>query len=258
MAKRRKAGVLFYVAGAALMGAIVVGAVTSGGGSSKKVADPGGGPLAPPTAPPAPYAISTLAPVGTAAQDPGGGGGGTGEPGNVGPPAVQGAQGSGRSQGRGDPADILYFNGVSTLDPTLSAITSGEVEIGGPPLDTLPGDDSSTGCARPPRETDYYAIPLRSPETFSGNPQVHLVISGGGTVTVTLFQELNGEDCQALGSGTAPIRGGVSDVTLGIRGHTFPVGANPTLVIRVNDEEVHTLRTSQQNPSYLFLPGADI
>src|SRR4051794_31938156 len=96
---RRKAGPLVAVGAVAVIAVLGYSTYTETGSPKTKVADPGGGVVPESPAPPAPYAISTLGPIGTAAQDPGGGGGGTGEPGTVGPPAIQGAQGSGSAQG---------------------------------------------------------------------------------------------------------------------------------------------------------------
>lgn len=258
MARRKRGGLLLGVAGVAVVGALAYGTMTDGGGSVK-VADPGGGAVPASPGPPAPYAISTLGSIGTAAQDPGGGGGGTGEPGSVAPPAIQGAQGSGSAPGSADSGDTLYFSGISTLDPNRSATTSGENTFGGPGVGGVIGglapDDSATGCAKPPQETDYYAIPLRNDVTFSGNPRVHLNITGGGTVTVLLYQETQSENCQLIGQGTAPIRGGTADVTLGVGGHRFPTGVLPAVVIRANDGASHTIRTSSGNPSYITFPG---
>jgi hypothetical protein len=255
---RRKGGPLLAVAGVALVGAIAYGTVTSGG-SSPVVADRGGGPVPASSPPEAPYAISTLGAIGHAAQDPGGGGGGTGVPGNVGPPGIQGAQGSGTGQGFADSGDTLYFSGVNLLDPNRSATTSGQTTFGGPGIGTvagaLPGGSSAVGCASPPQETDYYAIPLRNVVTFRGNPRVHLNISGGGSVTALLYQQTSSKQCQVVGQGTAPIRGGIADVTLGVGGHDFPVGVTPTVVIRANDGSSHTISTSSGNPSYLYLPN---
>ena len=44
---------------------------------------------------------------------------------------------------------------------------------------------------------------------------------------------------------------GIADVTLGVGGHSFPVGVTPTVVIRANDGASHTISTSSGNPSYL-------
>jgi hypothetical protein len=255
---RRKAGPLLAVAGVVLVGAIAFGTVTSGGGSTK-VADRGGGTVPASAAPEAPYAISTLGAIGTAAQDPGGGGGGTGAPGNVGPPTIQGARGSGSGPGFVASGDTLYFSGVNLLDPNRSATTSGQTTFGGPGVGTvagaLPGSDTSTGCASPPQETDYYAIPLRNVVTFSGHPLIHLNITGGGSVTALLYQQTRGGQCQLVGQGTAPISGGRADVTLGVGSHAFPVGDLPAVVIRVSDNSSHTISTSSGNPSFLRMPG---
>lgn len=258
MAKRRKAGPLFGVAGVAVVGALVYGTMTSGG-PDIRTADTGGGALPAPSGEPAPYAISTLAPIGNAAQDPGGGGGGTGAPGTVGGPAIQGAQGSDPAPGFADAGDTLYFSGVALLDPNRSATYSGENTFGGPGLGSvtgaLPQSDSSTGCAKPPQETDYYAIPLRNVVTFRGNPRVRMNISGGGSVTVSLYQQTQDDTCQLVGSGTTGIRGGVADLNLGVSSHRFPIGVTPVLVIRANDGAQHTITTSNQNPSFIYLPN---
>jgi hypothetical protein len=177
----------------------------------------------------------------------------------VGPPGIQGAQGPGSPQGYADAGDVLYFSGVNTLDPNRSAVSSGQVQFGGPGLGTvtgsLPGSDSTTGCAKPPQETDYYAIPLRNVVTYTGNPQVHLNITGGGTVTVLLYQQTQSEQCQLIGQGTAPISGGTANVTIGSASHRYPVGDLPALVVRANDGASHTISTSSGNPSYLHLPN---
>lgn len=258
MAKRRKAGPLFGVAGVVLVGALVYGTLFSGP-PTVKTADTGGGAVPAASGEPAPYAISTLPPIGNAAQDPGGGGGGTGEPGAFGGPAIQGAQGSDPAPGFADAGDTLFFSGVSTLDPNRSATSTGDNTFGGPGLGTvtgpLPQSDDTTGCAKPPQETDYYAIPLRNVVTFQGNPRVRVNISGGGSVTVSLYQQLQDDTCQLIGSGTAAIRGGVADLNLGVSSHRFPVGVTPALVIRANDGAQHTITTSSQNPSYLNLPN---
>jgi hypothetical protein len=258
---RRKGGPILAVAGVALVGAIGYGAITSGG-SSVTVADRGGGPVPGASGPEAPYAIHTLGAIGTAAQDPGGGGGGTGVPGHVGPPGIQGAQGTGSAQGFADAGDTLYFSGVNLLDPNRSATTSGQTTFGGPGVGSVTGvlgsnSSSSVGCAKPPQETDYYAIPLRNVVTFRGNPRVHLNISGGGSVTALLYQETQNSQCQLIGQGSAPISGGTADVTLGVASHAFPVGDTPTVVIRANDNASHTISTGSGNPSYLFLPNLE-
>jgi hypothetical protein len=263
MARRKKGGLLLGAAGVAVVGALAYGTLSSGG-STVKVADPGGGSMAAPSQAPAPYAISTLGAVGTAAQDPGGGGGGTGDPGTVGRPAIQGPQGSGSAQGYADAGDTLYFSGVNLLDPNRSAVTSGQNMFGGPSATTVVngvgtllggGNDSVTGCARTSQETDYYAIPLRNDVTYRGSPRIHLNISGGGTVTVLLYQETQSKNCELVGSGTASIVGGRADVTIGTASHLFPTGVLPAVVVRANDTAAHTITTSSGNPSSIYLPN---
>jgi hypothetical protein len=255
---RRKGGPLLAVAGVAVIGALAYGTLSSGS-SSMKVADPGGGNPTASAAPPAPYSISTLGPIGTAVQDPGGGGGGTGAPGSLGVPGIQGAQGSGSAQGYQDAGDTLYFSGVNLLDPNRSATTSGQNVFGGPGvggvLAGLPGSGSVTGCAQPPQQTDYYAIPLRNDVTFRGNPTVHLNISGGGTVTALLYQQTQSEVCQLIGTGIAQISGGTANVTINVSSHRYPTGDLPALVLQANDGQQHTITTSSGNPSYLHLPN---
>lgn len=257
---KRKAGPLLAVAGVAVVGALAFSTLSDGGGSKTTVADTGGGAVLASPPPPAPFAISTLGAVGTAAQDPGGGGGGTGVQGQVGPPGIQGAQGGRGAPGYQDGGDTLYFSGVGLLDPNRSATTSGDNVFGGPGVGGVLGalggqSDSSVGCAKPPQQTDYYAIPLRNDATFSGNPKVHLRISGGGSVTALLYQQLPDKSCQLIGQGSSGINGGIADVTLGVGGHTFPNGVLPALVIQANDSASHTISTSNQDPSYLYLPN---
>src|SRR4051812_44097379 len=170
---RRKAGI---IAGA---GVVLVGGVLAGtlfGGSSVAKLDTGAGPVPQASGPEAPYAISTLPAIGNAPQDPGGGGGGSGEPGLVGRPGIQGPQGPGSPPGSVASGNTLYFSGLSTLDPNTSAVPSGDNKFGGPPLPL--GGPTTTGCANPPSETEYYAIPLRNVVTYPGNPFVHMRISG--------------------------------------------------------------------------------
>ncbi|HSP38114.1 MAG TPA: hypothetical protein VLR26_10205 [Frankiaceae bacterium] len=260
---KRKTGPLLAVAGVAVVGALAYGTVMSGG-SSVKVADPGGGAVAATTPPPAPYAISTLGPIGTAAQDPGGGGGGTGAPGGLGVPGIQGAQGSGSPQGNVNSTNTLFFSGVNLLDPNQSATTSGDSTfpnplraVAGPLGPVLGGTSGSTvGCATTADSVGYYAIPL-SIETvgFNGTPQVHIRISGGGPITVTLAQEDPNGNCPVIASGSGTISGGVANLTLGGPRHfQFSKGYIPALVIRAPSGS-HTVSTSSGNPSYLRLPG---
>ncbi|MDQ1647962.1 MAG: hypothetical protein QOG60_19 [Frankiaceae bacterium] len=258
---KQKVVPLLIVAGIATAGVLAYGTLTDEGASKAvRVADPGGGPVAASPPPPAPFAISTLGAVGTAAQDPGGGGGGTGPPGSVGNPGIQGAQGGRAASVVHGTGNTLYFSGVSTLDPNRSAATSGQNTFGGPGVGSATGplggsSASSTTCKNPPQETEYDAIPLRNNVTFSGNPRVHLNISGGGSVTALLYQQLSNKSCQLVGQGTAGIGGGTADVTLGVGGHTFPTGVLPVVVLRANDGASHTVTTSNQNPSYLLLPN---
>src|SRR4051794_30241668 len=125
MARRKKAGVLVAVGAVAVIGVLAYSTHAELSKPQAKVADPGGGHVPASPAPPPPYSVSTLGPIGTAAQDPGGGGGGTGVPGNVGPPGIQGAQGSGSAQGFQGGGDTLYLSGVNLLDPNRNAATSG-------------------------------------------------------------------------------------------------------------------------------------
>src|ERR1700710_262818 len=106
MAKRKVIGPLVGVAAVVLIGGLTKGCVNAA--QEPKKLDFGGGDIAAATGPPAPYSISTLPPVGFAAQDPGGGGGGGGQPGTVGLPGYQGAQGSGSAQGFEGGGDKLY------------------------------------------------------------------------------------------------------------------------------------------------------
>src|ERR1700712_2017563 len=130
MGMARGRTVIWVAAGVVVAGA-AAGAVF-GGGSQTLTADSGGGTMPGASSPPAPYSISTLGPIGTAAQDPGGGGGGTGVPGYVGPPAIQGAQGSGSAQGKGGNDGKLYLSGTNLLDPSRGAATSGTTTIPNP------------------------------------------------------------------------------------------------------------------------------
>ena len=132
--------------------------------------------------------------------------------------------------------------------------------FGGPGVGSVIGglggqDDSTTGCGKPPQETEYVAIPLRNVVTFSGNPRVHLNITGGGTVTALLYQKTSSDSCQLVGQGTSGIGGGTADITLGVGGHSFPIGVTPVVVLRANDGASHTITTSSQDPSYLLLPN---
>lgn len=263
MAKRRKAGPILAVAGVVVVGALAYSTISdSGGGKKMKVADTGGGAVAASPGPPAPYAISTLGAIGTAAQDPGGGGGGTGVPGSVGNPAIQGARGSGTPQGAGSNGDRLYFSGVNLLDPNPSAATSGETTFPSPgsgiagAIGPVTGP-SSTGCATSADEADYYAIPLQiETVTFNGTPRVHVRISGAGPVTASFVQQApNNGGCVPIASGTAGISGGVADFSLsGVGKFRFRQGYTPALVIKAPNGQ-HTITTSPDNPSYLVLPG---
>ena len=178
-------------------GVVVVG-VAAGTRCRGRVEDPrpptrGGGAMPAPSARPAPYAIRRSAPIGTAAQDPGGGGGGTGAPGHVAPPGIQGAQGSGSAQGPGGNDGRLYLSGVNLLDPNRSAATSGQrhdPEPAGrrgrcPRSRPRPGV-RATGCATDAQSADYYAIPLRSrPSASAARRACASAISGSGPVTVS-------------------------------------------------------------------------
>jgi hypothetical protein len=196
-------------------------------------------------------------------QDPGGGGGGSGRPGLVGPPGIQGAQGPGSAQGPGAVDPHLYFSGVNLLDPQRSAVSSGQntfpstaSTIGGV-VAPVAGGTNASGCATKPNSVDYFAVPLRIETTgFSGSPQVHLRISGGGSVQVTMFQQSQGGTCEPVTSGSAPISGGVANVTLGARRNfTFSQGFTPALVVTTTDTAQHTISTDSGNPSFIFLPG---
>ncbi len=262
MAKRRKAGPIVAVAGVVLVGALAYSTLSDGGGKKTKVADTGGGAVAASPGPPAPYAISTLGAIGTAAQDPGGGGGGTGLPGTVGNPAIQGARGSGSPQGAGSGGDKLYFSGVNLLDPNPSAATSGETTFPSPgsgiagAVAPVTGS-SATGCATSADEADYYAIPLKiETVTFNGTPRVHIRISGAGPVTATFVQQApNNGGCVPITSGTGGISGGVSDFSLGgVGSFRIRQGYTPALVIAAPNGS-HTISTDPGNFSYLELPG---
>jgi hypothetical protein len=262
---RRRARVLLGTARAALLGVVVLLVLTSCKNSRDSI-DPGGGPVAGPTATPEPFAISTLPPVGRAAQDPGGGGGGNGpRPGAVGPPGIIGPLGGG-SVDRAGLGDFLYFSGVNLLDPNRSATTSGEntfpsplSPLGGlgPITDPLGGllGGSATGCATTPDSVDYYAVPLTIEHiTFSGTPQVHLRISGAGPVNVRLYQQQPDESCSLITSGSGTISGGVADLSLGPRSNfQFAQKTVPALVVQAPG--THTISTSRENPSYLELPN---
>jgi len=262
---KRKAAPLIAVAGVVVVGALAFGTFAESGGSSVKVADPGGGAVPPSPGPPAPFSISTLGPIGTAAQDPGGGGGGGGTPGSVGPPGIQGAQGSGRPQGFEGGGDRLFLSGVNLLDPNQSATTSGDntfptpLAVAAAPVDPLLGSGTGqtpTGCATDPQSVDYYAIPLKIETVgFSGAPQVHLRITGGGSVTVRLMQQApNDGPCQTVASGAGGISGGIADISLsGRTNFQFTTGFTPALVISAPGS--HTISTDSFNPSFIRLPG---
>src|SRR3954468_9879369 len=111
MADKKGVGPLIGVAAVVLVGATVKGCANAA--QDPKKLDVGGGQLPAAAGVEAPYSVSTLPPIGTAAQDPGGGGGGGGRPGTVGPPGIQGAQGSGSAQGFQGGGDKLYFSGVN-------------------------------------------------------------------------------------------------------------------------------------------------
>jgi len=259
---KRKAIPLLALAGVFVVGALTYGVISDSSGSVP-TADPGGGAVPAPSGPPAPYAISTLSPVGTAAQDPGGGGGGSGPPGFVGPPGIQGAQGPGSAQGPGAVDPHLYLSGVNLLDPQRSAVSSGEntfpspaTTIGGI-LGPVAGGTDTSGCATTANSTDYFAVPLRIETSgFSGTPQVHLRISGGCGVQVTLFQQSPGGACQPVTSGSGTIYGGVANVTLGARQNfTFSKQFTPSLVVTTTGAGQHTISTTSADPSFIFLPG---
>ena len=183
-------------------------------------------PAAPP--PEAPYAISTLGAIGTAAQDPGGGGGGTGAPGNVAPPAIQGAQGSGSAQGFADAGDTLYFSGVNLLDPNRSATTSGQTTFGGPGRRQrrrrAARRRQHRGRLRHAAAGDRL---LRHPAAQRGDvprqppgpPQHQRGRLGDRTA---LPADRRAAQCQLVGQGTAPISGGIANVTLGVRRPQLP------------------------------------
>lgn len=258
MARGRTA--IWVVAGVVVAG-VAAGTVLDSG-SKTLAADSGGGAVPPPSSAPAPYAISTLGPIGTAAQDPGGGGGGTGEPGSVAPPGIQGAQGSGSPQGPGGNDGRLYLSGTNLIDPNRSGVTSGSVALPNPVaavgglLNPVTGGTSATGCATGANSTDYYAVPL-TVETvgFGGAPHVHIRISGSGPVTVRLAQQSsNGNSCPTVASGSGQISGGVADFTLSSPGKfQFSRGYTPAVVISARGS--HVITTSQADPSYVALPG---
>jgi hypothetical protein len=256
VARRKALGGLVVVA---LIGAAAVATVSESGGSVK-TADAGGGSVPPSAAPVAPYAVSTLGPIGTAAQDPGGGGGGTGAPGSVGEPGIQGAQGSGSPQGPGGNDSRLYLSGTNLLDPGRSETLSGSVTIPNPlgVLGSLPlpgGGEQATGCATDAQSTDYYAIPLHVETVgFRGTPRVHIRISGSGPVTVELAQQSPGKGCQTITSATGSISGGVADFALnGVGAFQFTHDDTPALVVSAPGS--HTITTDADDPSYVFLPG---
>lgn len=261
MARRRKAAPLVAVGVVAVLGFLGYSTLAESGGSGVKVADPGGGRVPSSPAPPPPYAVSTLGPVGTAAQDPGGGGGGSGEPGNVGPPGIQGAQGSGSAQGFQGGGDRLYLSGVNLLDPNINAVTSGSNSfptltsgLGGA-LGSVVGGDSATGCARGANEVDYYAIPLTVESVgFNGAPSVRLRITGSGPVTATLYEEPpGGGTCQFRTRGSGTISGGVANFSMGSRKIAFKKGYTPVVVFSAPGS--HTITTDSANPSYIRFPG---
>jgi hypothetical protein len=257
---RRKAGPLVAVAVVAVVGFLGYSTMAESGGSGVKVADPGGGVLPESPAPPPPYSVSTLAPVGTAAQDPGGGGGGTGEPGNVGTPGIQGAQGAGSAQGFESGGDTLYLSGVNLLDPNRSATTSGSNTfpsltggVGGV-LGPLVGGTEATGCADDPDEVDYYAIPLEVETVgFNGAPSVHLRITGGGTVTAMLYQESQEGSCELVTQGSGGVSGGVANFSMGARSLQFKKGYTPVVVFKAAGQR--TITTDSANPSFIRFPG---
>ncbi len=261
---KRKGGIL--LAATAVLGVVAVAAVLdSGGGSNVRKVDAGGGAVSASPAPPAPYAISTLGAIGTAAQDPGGGGGGTGAPGSVGNPTIQGAQGGRGAPGFADGGDTYYLSGLNLLDPNRSATTTGDNTFGGPGAGAAVGsagtvvggldgggNGSATGCATPP-DVDYYSTPYRIPTGFRGTPRMHLRISGGGSVTATVFAKTSSDNCVAVTSGSGRIANGVADFDLGARDYAFPQDSTPVLVISAPGE--HTISTGSDNPSFLTLPG---
>jgi hypothetical protein len=258
---KRKLGPVVAVVGVVVVGALAFG-VFSETGQSIKTADAGGGALPAAAAPEAPYSINTLPPVGSAAQDPGGGGGGGGRPGTVGTPAIQGAQGAGRAQGLESAGNTMYLSGVSGLDPNRSSVTSGEttfptpVSAVGTVLDPVPGQASASGgCSSDPQSVEYDWVPLTVQTVgFSGSPHVHLRISGGGPVSARLVQFDSGGSCQTLSTGSSTISGGIADFTLSPRRVTFARGFTPALVITAPTGP-HTVSTSNQNPSFILLPG---
>ncbi len=255
-----KAGPLVAVGAVAVLGFLGYSTIAESGGSSVKVADPGGGSVPPSSPPPAPYSINTLSPVGTAAQDPGGGGGGTGVPGTVGRPDIQGAQGAGSPQGYQNGGDVLYLSGVNLLDPNRSATTSGQNTfptatggVGGV-LGPLVGGTSATGCANEPDEVDYYGIPLTYLNIgFNGAPAVHLRISGSGPVTATLYEEKDGA-CSQLSQGSGTISGGVANFSMGARSLSFRKGYTPVVVFKAPQGQ-HTITTDSANPSFIRFPN---
>lgn len=257
---RRKVGSLLAVAGLAVTGVLAYGAFFSGG-STVRTVDTGGGAAPAASATESPYPVHALPATGTAAQDPGGGGGGGGTYGNVGPPAIQGAQGAGNRTGPVGSGDVLYFSGVNTLDPSRSSTSSGDNTFptpggAGAGLAAPVAGTSATGCATDPQSVDYYTIPLVvETVSFTGAPRVHLRISGGGPVTARLFQQTHDGDCQLLTAGSSTISGGIANVTLGSRGVTrFAKGATAAVVVTAPMGS-HTLSTSSDNPSFLTLPG---
>jgi hypothetical protein len=260
VARKRGKGIIVLAAVAVL--GVVGYATLSESGKTVKTAESGGGSVPASAGPPAPYSISTLGPIGTAAQDPGGGGGGTGVPGNVAPPGIQGAQGSGGAQGRGGNDGKLYLNGTNLLDPSRSSVTSGQVTVPNPLTSvggvvSVPGQASSTGCAKDASSADYYAIPLKVETVgFSGTPSVRIRISGAGSVTVRLEQQTpDGSSCQTISSGSGTISGGVASFSLTRRnGFQFSRDYTPALVISAPAGS-HTISTDASNPSYIALPG---
>jgi hypothetical protein len=255
--RKKAVGGLIVVA---LIGVAAV-ATISESGSSVRTADTGGGIVPPSAAPPAPYAISTLGPIGTAAQDPGGGGGGTGAPGSVGAPGIQGSQGSGSAQGPGGNDSKLYLSGSNLIDPGRSDVTSGSTAIpntlagvaGALPIPG--GGTQTTGCATDAQSADYYAIPLHVETVgFRGTPSVRIHISGAGPVTVRLEQQSPGGSCQTVDGATGQINGGIAEFSLGsLSSFQFTHDFTPALVISAPGS--HTITTGPADPSYIFLPG---
>jgi hypothetical protein len=259
----RKLGPVVMVAGVVIVGALAYGSFAEQGKTARAV-DTGGGTVPAAAGPVAPYSVSTLPPVGFAAQDPGGGGGGGGRPGNVGTPAIQGAQGAGAPQGTQGGGDTFYLSGVNTLDPSRSAVTSGENTFPTPTgtvgsvLAPAAGGTSTSGCSSDPQSVEYDWVPLTVQTVgFRGTPRVHLRITGGGPVSARIVQFSSpdrGGSCQTLSTGSGSIAGGIADFSLSPRSLTFSRGSTPGLVISAPVGS-HTISTSNQNPSFLRLPG---